>query len=57
MKLWLDADAAPRDVKEVCFRASERLKLDTVLVDNQRVLGDVVISYVRAIANANGGEM
>jgi len=37
MKLWLDADAAPRDVKEVCFRASERLELDTVLVANQRV--------------------
>ncbi len=37
MKLWLDADAAPRDVKDVCFRASERLKLETVLVANQRV--------------------
>ena len=24
MKLWIDADAAPRDVKEICFRASER---------------------------------
>ena len=37
MKLWLDADATPRDVKDVCFRASERLKLETVLVANQRV--------------------
>jgi uncharacterized protein YaiI (UPF0178 family) len=37
MRLWLDADAAPRDVKEVCFRASERLKLETVLVANQRL--------------------
>jgi uncharacterized protein len=37
IKLWLDADAAPREVKEVCFRASERLKLETVLVANQRV--------------------
>jgi uncharacterized protein YaiI (UPF0178 family) len=37
MKLWLDADATPRDVKEVCFRASERLALATVLVANQRV--------------------
>ena len=32
MKLWLDADAAPRDVKDVCIRASERLALETVLV-------------------------
>ncbi|MEO8909626.1 MAG: YaiI/YqxD family protein [Gemmatimonadaceae bacterium] len=37
MKLWLDADAAPRDVKEVCFRVSERLALETILVANQRV--------------------
>ena len=37
MKLWLDADAVPRDVKEVCFRASERLMLETVLVANQRL--------------------
>lgn len=37
MRLWLDADAAPRDVKEVCFRASERLQLETILVANQRL--------------------
>ena len=37
MKLWLDADAAPRDVKEVCYRASERLQLGTILVANQRL--------------------
>jgi uncharacterized protein YaiI (UPF0178 family) len=37
MKLWVDADAVPRDVKDVCFRASERLALETVLVANQRL--------------------
>jgi uncharacterized protein YaiI (UPF0178 family) len=37
MRLWLDADAAPRDDKDVCLRAAERLKLDTVLVANQRL--------------------
>src|ERR671915_559383 len=50
MKLWVDADAAPRDVKEICFRASERLKLDTVLVANQRIqlpLGYAHLSAVR----------
>jgi uncharacterized protein YaiI (UPF0178 family) len=35
--LWIDADAAPRDVKEICFRASERLDLPTILVANQRI--------------------
>src|SRR5687768_2610569 len=50
MKLWLDADAAPRDVKEVCFRASERLELETILVANQRIqlpLGYRHLSAVR----------
>lgn len=37
MTLWIDADAAPREVKEICFRASERLKLATILVANQRL--------------------
>jgi uncharacterized protein len=37
MKLWIDADAAPRDVKDICLRASERLQLDTVFVANQRL--------------------
>lgn len=37
MTLWLDADAAPRDVKDICFRASDRLTLPTVLVANQRI--------------------
>jgi uncharacterized protein YaiI (UPF0178 family) len=37
VKLWIDADAAPREVKEICFRTSERLKLETILVANQRL--------------------
>lgn len=37
MKLWIDADAAPRDVKEIVFRAAKRLGLETVLVANQRL--------------------
>jgi alkylation response protein AidB-like acyl-CoA dehydrogenase len=50
MKLWLDADAAPRDVKEVCYRACERLKLETVLVANMRLqlpVGYPLLSAVR----------
>jgi len=35
MKIWIDADAAPRDVKEIVFRAARRLKVDTILVLNQ----------------------
>jgi uncharacterized protein YaiI (UPF0178 family) len=37
VRLWIDADAAPRDVKEIVFRAAARLQIDTILVANQRV--------------------
>jgi uncharacterized protein len=35
--IWLDADAAPRDVKEVVFRAAKRLHIRAVMVANQRL--------------------
>ena len=37
MRIWLDADATPRDVKEIVFRAAHRLAVDTIVVANQRV--------------------
>ncbi len=37
MTIWVDADAAPRDVKEIIFRAAKRLAIPTVLVSNQRL--------------------
>ena len=50
MKLWIDADAAPRDVKEIVFRAAKRLEMETVLVANQRLTpppGNAFVSAVR----------
>ncbi len=57
MKLWLDADAAPREVKEVCFRASERLALDTVLVANQRVQLPLGYTYLSTIRVGDGADI
>ncbi|MBA2457514.1 MAG: YaiI/YqxD family protein [Gemmatimonadales bacterium] len=37
MRIWIDADAAPRDVKELVFRAAKRLAIETILVANQRL--------------------
>ena len=37
MKLWIDADAAPRDAKELVFRASKRLGIEVTLVANQSI--------------------
>ena len=34
MKIWIDADACPRVIKEIVFRASERLGLPVCLVAN-----------------------
>ncbi|HEX6942793.1 MAG TPA: YaiI/YqxD family protein [Gemmatimonadaceae bacterium] len=49
MKLWIDADAAPQVVKEICFRTSDRLKLETVLVANGRVMIPAGYAYLTAI--------
>jgi uncharacterized protein len=37
MRIWIDADATPRDVKEIVFRAAKRLGIETVLVANSRL--------------------
>jgi len=50
MRLWIDADAAPRDVKEIVYRAAARLELETTLVANQRLQippGNRFLSAVR----------
>lgn len=35
LKLWIDADACPRVIKEIVFRASERVKIPVFLVANK----------------------
>lgn len=37
MKIWIDADAAPNDVKDIVARAALRLEIPAVLVANQRL--------------------
>ncbi len=54
LTLWIDADAAPRDVKEICFRVSERLELATVLVANQRIQLPIGYAFLSAV-RVDGG--
>lgn len=54
MKIWIDADAVPRAVKDICIRSSERLRLETVFVANQRVQLLPGFAYVSAVW-VNGG--
>ena len=35
MKLWVDADASPREMKEIIYRAGRRLEIEVVLVANK----------------------
>ncbi|GLI39110.1 YaiI/YqxD family protein [Geobacter hydrogenophilus] len=35
MKIWIDADACPRVIKEIIFRASDRLRIPVCLVANK----------------------
>ena len=35
MQIWVDADACPRSIKEILFRAAERKKVKLTLVANQ----------------------
>ena len=52
--LWLDAEAAPRDVKEGCYRACDRLALETILVANQRLILPVGYAKLSAV-RVDGG--
>lgn len=50
LTIWVDADAAPRDVKDIVLRAAGRLALPVVLVANSRValpVGHPTASAVR----------
>ena len=57
MRLWLDADAAPRDVKDICIRAAERLRLDTVLVANARLQIPPACAHVTVVRVAGGPDV
>ncbi len=37
MKIWVDADACPQEVKEILYRTAERLDISTVLVANMKL--------------------
>ena len=37
MKIWIDADACPKGIKEIVYRASDRLNLSVCLVANRRI--------------------
>lgn len=49
MKIWIDADACPRPIKDVIIRAAERLRQPTCFVANsfQQLPNSSVLSFVQ----------
>lgn len=57
LTLWIDADAAPRDVKEIVFRAARRLEMPTALVANQRLQTPPGNPFVTAVRVEGGPDV
>ena len=53
-RIWLDADAAPRDVKDIVARAALRLEVETFWVSNQRLQTPANNAFVQAIRVGGG---
>ena len=50
MRLWVDADAAPREIKEIVQKSARRLEIETLFVANQRLIlppGNRFITAIR----------
>ena len=54
MRIWIDGDAAPREVKEIVFRAAKRLTVEAVLVANQWLTAPPGNPFVLAV-RVDGG--
>jgi uncharacterized protein YaiI (UPF0178 family) len=52
--IWVDADAAPGEMKDVVFRAAKRLSLDVVLVANKSLFVPVAYPTVRSVCVSGG---
>lgn len=53
MQIWVDADACPGVIKDIIFRAAERVQLPTTLVANQ-MLRTPPSRFIRAIQVRHG---
>ena len=57
MRIWVDADAVPRDVKDIVARAALRLEIVTHLVANQRIQTPANNAFVSAVWVAGGPDV
>lgn len=57
VRIWIDADASPYDVKEIIFRAARRLKVETILVANASLALPANAPMVKCITVREGANM
>lgn len=57
MRIWVDADAAPKDVKDIVARAALRLEVPAFLVANQRLQTPANNPYVTALRVEGGPDV
>ncbi len=59
MTIWVDADACPNVIKEILYRAAERMQLPLILVANQalRVPPSRFIRTLRVAAGFDVAEL
>ena len=57
VKIWVDADAAPREVKDIVAKAALRLELPTLLVANQRIQTPANNPFVTAVRVEGGPDV
>jgi uncharacterized protein YaiI (UPF0178 family) len=57
MRIWIDADAAPRDAKELIYRASKRLQIEVVLVANQSIATPAGTRLIRSVTVRDGANV
>ena len=53
MKIWVDADACPKVIKEILFRVAERTKITVTLVANQS-LSTPPSAFIKSIRVSSG---
>jgi uncharacterized protein YaiI (UPF0178 family) len=57
MRIWIDADAAPREAKELVYRASKRLGIEVTLVANQSIFLPSKNPLLRCVTVRNGANV
>jgi uncharacterized protein len=53
MQIWVDADACPRIIKDILFRAAERMRVPLILVAN-KLLWTPPSRFIRALRVPHG---